>query len=504
MAKRKHHKPRRPDRTEGPRPDGPKPAVRAAGPAPARRAGREAPAAKNGFPRRRGRPDPGRDRGVLLLRRGPRPSPAGSASTSCSSPWTRPGPTIWDATGRRESRPQPRRSGRGRRALLQRLRPGPPDAPEPRLDHDRAEPVATGVHNNGTYELAADRTTLAEVLKADGYATAAFVASFSVDSRFGIAQGFDHYDDNYQEGSPFKAVNAERRAEQVYGLFSDWMDANPDRAVLLLGPFLRSAQPLQSALALPGGIRRPPVRRRDLLYGLRLRADHGQARRAPSPRADDHRRRRRPRRGARRQGGMGTRRLPLRRGAPRALPHGGRGAFAGGGRRRAPGPADRPHADRARSDGPSRSGGNAGREPPPLRTEKGAGRSRHLYRDVLSEREFRLGSAQRAHRQGLEIHPRPERGAVRPRAGPGRAGQPHRRGGPDGPGDARRARPDGQGQPRARRRLREEDADRRGGEPAPVPRVRRLLGESRRRDGSRGAGPGARARSRRTSATSSR
>jgi choline-sulfatase len=85
-------------------------------------------------------------------------------------------------------------------------------------------PVATGVHNNGTYELAADRTTLAEVLKAEGYATAAFVASFSVDSRFGLAQGFDLYDDNYQEGAPFKAMNAERRAEQVYGLFSAWMD----------------------------------------------------------------------------------------------------------------------------------------------------------------------------------------------------------------------------------------------------------------------------------------
>ena len=89
-------------------------------------------------------------------------------------------------------------------------------------------PVATGVHNNGAYELGADRTTLAEVLKADGYKTAAFVASFSVDSRFGLAQGFDLYDDNFQEGSPFKAMNAERRAEQVYGLFSSWMDATKD------------------------------------------------------------------------------------------------------------------------------------------------------------------------------------------------------------------------------------------------------------------------------------
>lgn len=85
-------------------------------------------------------------------------------------------------------------------------------------------PLAHGVHNNGTYVLGADKLTLAKVLKDKGYKTAAFVSSFSVDSRFGLDQGFDIYDDNYQEDSPFKALNAERKAEQVLAAFTPWFD----------------------------------------------------------------------------------------------------------------------------------------------------------------------------------------------------------------------------------------------------------------------------------------
>jgi len=85
-------------------------------------------------------------------------------------------------------------------------------------------PAAHGVHNNGTYVLSSERATLAKILKANGYKTAAFVASFSVDSRFGLDQGFDLYDDNLQENSPFKALNSERKAEQVFAPFAAWFD----------------------------------------------------------------------------------------------------------------------------------------------------------------------------------------------------------------------------------------------------------------------------------------
>jgi len=85
-------------------------------------------------------------------------------------------------------------------------------------------PLAHGVHNNGSYVLAPDRTTLAERLKARGFRTAAFVASFSVDSRFGLDQGFDLYDDSFEAGLPFKPLNSERRADTVAALFSAWLD----------------------------------------------------------------------------------------------------------------------------------------------------------------------------------------------------------------------------------------------------------------------------------------
>jgi arylsulfatase A-like enzyme/Flp pilus assembly protein TadD len=85
-------------------------------------------------------------------------------------------------------------------------------------------PFSHGVHGNGNYELAADKLTIAEVLKERGFRTGAVVASFSVDSRFGLAQGFDVYDDDIQPGLPFKPMNSERKGEEVVKVFSSWMD----------------------------------------------------------------------------------------------------------------------------------------------------------------------------------------------------------------------------------------------------------------------------------------
>ncbi len=85
-------------------------------------------------------------------------------------------------------------------------------------------PFNHGVHNNGTYALGPDPATLAEVLKGRGYETAAFTASFSVDSRFGLGRGFDVYDDTFDEDSPIKAANSERRAEEVYASFASWVE----------------------------------------------------------------------------------------------------------------------------------------------------------------------------------------------------------------------------------------------------------------------------------------
>jgi len=86
-------------------------------------------------------------------------------------------------------------------------------------------PLTHGVRNNG-HDLPSGIRTLSEILKGRGYLTAAFVSSFSVDSRFGIDRGFDVYDDTFRSDSPFKTQNAERRAEETFAGFSRWLENN--------------------------------------------------------------------------------------------------------------------------------------------------------------------------------------------------------------------------------------------------------------------------------------
>lgn len=86
-------------------------------------------------------------------------------------------------------------------------------------------PIAHGVRNNG-HHLRSGIKTLAKILKGRGYATAAFVSSFSVDSRFGINRGFDVYDDTFQPQASLKSANAERRAEGTFDRFSRWLENN--------------------------------------------------------------------------------------------------------------------------------------------------------------------------------------------------------------------------------------------------------------------------------------
>ncbi len=86
-------------------------------------------------------------------------------------------------------------------------------------------PATHGVRNNG-HELASKWRTLAEILKGRGFATAAFVSSFSVDSRFGLGRGFDLYDDTFEAQATLKGANAERRAGDTFARFSRWLDGH--------------------------------------------------------------------------------------------------------------------------------------------------------------------------------------------------------------------------------------------------------------------------------------
>jgi arylsulfatase A-like enzyme/Flp pilus assembly protein TadD len=58
-------------------------------------------------------------------------------------------------------------------------------------------PMLNGMHDFSGNRLGAEPPTLASVLKANGYATGAVVASAVLDSRFGLNRGFDFYYDHF-------------------------------------------------------------------------------------------------------------------------------------------------------------------------------------------------------------------------------------------------------------------------------------------------------------------
>jgi arylsulfatase A-like enzyme/predicted Zn-dependent protease len=95
------------------------------------------------------------------------------------------------------------------------------------------DPNEHGVHDNGAI-VPADLATLAERLSARGYATAAFVAAFVLDSRFGLSRGFEHYDDEIRwESSPLDFTVPQRRGGEVTDRALAWLDAEPESPYFL-------------------------------------------------------------------------------------------------------------------------------------------------------------------------------------------------------------------------------------------------------------------------------
>jgi arylsulfatase A-like enzyme/Flp pilus assembly protein TadD len=85
-------------------------------------------------------------------------------------------------------------------------------------------PLHHGVHDNQNFIVRDEFLTLAEHLKSSGYATGAFVGAFPLDSRFGLTQGFDVYDDNYGSKNYQEFSYVERPAEVVVQKAMDWLE----------------------------------------------------------------------------------------------------------------------------------------------------------------------------------------------------------------------------------------------------------------------------------------
>lgn len=93
-------------------------------------------------------------------------------------------------------------------------------------------PTAHGVHDNLGYRLVAKVPTLAELLKASGYATGAAVSAVVLSGGSGLFRGFDLYEDSVEPTEAHEALSrVQRPGDESEALLLKWLDGSSS------GPF---------------------------------------------------------------------------------------------------------------------------------------------------------------------------------------------------------------------------------------------------------------------------
>jgi choline-sulfatase len=87
-------------------------------------------------------------------------------------------------------------------------------------------PTYHGVRINGNTALNDEQTTVAEVLSAQGYRCGAFIGAFVLDGRWGLKQGFQYYDDQF-DLKKYKHLDlgaVQRPGNEVMDAALDWLE----------------------------------------------------------------------------------------------------------------------------------------------------------------------------------------------------------------------------------------------------------------------------------------
>ena len=86
-------------------------------------------------------------------------------------------------------------------------------------------PPAHGVRDNGGYRLGAERRTLAEAFAAAGARTGGFVSAYVLDRKWGIAQGFETYFDDFDlaAAKSLSMGEIQRRGDETVRRATDWL-----------------------------------------------------------------------------------------------------------------------------------------------------------------------------------------------------------------------------------------------------------------------------------------
>ena len=90
-----------------------------------------------------------------------------------------------------------------------------------------------GVRDNSIYRLSPQAVTLAELFKARGWSTAAFVSAFILDHRFGLDKGFDRYGDVFPRVEKQHRFPESRRAGETLKEAADYLRASPASALFV-------------------------------------------------------------------------------------------------------------------------------------------------------------------------------------------------------------------------------------------------------------------------------
>ena len=92
-------------------------------------------------------------------------------------------------------------------------------------------PAYHGVRLNGGSALADVHTTLAERLADNGYRCGAFVGAFVLDGRWGLEQGFEHYDDDFElrGDQRLDLSGVQRPANEVVDAALGWLSMDDQR-----------------------------------------------------------------------------------------------------------------------------------------------------------------------------------------------------------------------------------------------------------------------------------
>ena len=93
-------------------------------------------------------------------------------------------------------------------------------------------PPHHGVRDNTKYRFVDSNLSLAEILKEKGFATAAVISAVVLSSEVGLDQGFDTYDDEFEDSLVSVGI-VQRRGEEVSRVGIEWLQQHRDEPFFL-------------------------------------------------------------------------------------------------------------------------------------------------------------------------------------------------------------------------------------------------------------------------------